>query len=417
MPFIAAIAGISPGAQDGLGSNPGLPLFDIIIGIWYPTEMETTSSACDFQITENRDRDGHTIHLKGRLTVETASASLEKLLAGLKRKAPPFYFDISGLASLDDYGSLVLFEIRHSLKIPPDAFHIVNPPEAYKKTLSLVNLDFDESCSALRGRKGRNFVVELGAATIEALSVVKFMISFIGAIALAVSKVFRHPKSLRINDTISHMKSTGVDALPVIALISFLLGLIIAFMSSLQLKQFGANIYVASLVAMAMVSELGPIMTAIVVSGRTGSAYAAEIATMKISEEIDALYAMGFDPTLFLVIPRLLASFITIPLLTVFANFFGVAGGLLIGTALLGLTPGAYISQTIETLTIFELLWGLMKACVFAMLIAGVGCLKGFQARGGAAAVGQAATSAVVTSIFLIILFDSMFAIIRSYIG
>ncbi len=379
--------------------------------------METTPSACDFQITENRAQPGHTIHLGGRLTVATASASLEKLLAGLKKKTPPLYFDLSGLAGLDDYGSLVLFEIRRSLKIPPNEFHIVNPPEAYKKTLSLVNFDFDERCSALRGRKSQNFIVELGAATIAALSVVKFMIAFVGAIGIAVSRVVRRPKSLRINDTISHMKSTGVDALPVIALISFLLGLIIAFMSSLQLSQFGANIYVASLVAMAMVSELGPIMTAIVVSGRTGSAYASEIATMKISEEIDALYAMGFDPTLFLVIPRLLASFITIPLLTVFANFFGIAGGLVIGTALLGLTPGAYISQTIETLTIFELFWGLMKSCVFAVLIAGVGCLKGFQARGGAAAVGQAATSAVVTSIFLIILFDSMFAIIRSYIG
>jgi phospholipid/cholesterol/gamma-HCH transport system permease protein len=243
------------------------------------------------------------------------------------------------------------------------------------------------------------------------------MVAFIGAMAISVAEVFRRPRSLRVSDTITHMKSTGVDALPVVALISFLLGLIIAFLSSLQLQQFGANIYISALVAMAMVSELGPIMTAIVVSGRTGSAYAAEIATMKISEEIDALFAMGFDPTLFLVIPRLIASMITIPLLTVFANIFGIAGGLLIGVGMLNLTAGAYITQTIETLTLFELSWGLMKSLVFAVLIAGVGCLKGFQARGGAAAVGQAATSAVVTSIFLIILVDSLFAIIRSYIG
>jgi len=379
--------------------------------------MKTIPGPYAFHITENDTHGGHTIRLKGRLTIDTASACLEQLLAALKKKSPPFYFDLSGVASLDDYGSLVLFEIKHALKIPETEFHILNPPEAYKKTLSLVNFDFDTRCSVLEGRKGSNTIVQLGESTLAALSVVKFMVAFIGAIALSTSKIFRQPKSLRLNDIISYMKSTGVDALPVIALISFLLGLIIAFMSSLQLKQFGANIYVASLVAMAMVSELGPIMTAIVVSGRTGSAYAAEIATMKISEEIDALTAMGFDPTLFLVIPRLIASLITIPLLTVFANFFGVAGGLLIGIGLLDLTAGAYITQTLDTLTIFELLWGLMKSCVFAILIAGVGCLKGFQARGGAAAVGQAATSAVVTSIFLIILFDSMFAIIRSYIG
>ena len=375
-----------------------------------------TAPACSFDISENPDG-GYTIRLKGRLSIETASKSLEELLHTLRKKTRPFYFDLTDIAALDDYGALVLFEVKHQLKIPDADFHMINPPETYKKTLSLVNFDFDERCAVATGRRRSNVIVDLGAGTLDALSMVKFLVSFIGAIALALVEVFKRPRALRINDTVAHMKSTGVDALPVVGLISFLLGLIIAFLSALQLKQFGANIYVASLVAMAMVSELGPIMTAIVVSGRTGSAFAAEIATMKISEEIDALVAMCFNPTLFLVIPRLIASFITIPLLTVFANFFGIAGGLLIGVALLRLSTGAYINQTIEALTLFELFWGLMKSCVFAVLISGIGCLKGFQARGGAAAVGQAATSAVVTSIFFIILFDSLFAIIRSYIG
>jgi phospholipid/cholesterol/gamma-HCH transport system permease protein len=200
-----------------------------------------------------------------------------------------------------------------------------------------------------------------------------------------------------------------------VGLISFLLGLVIAFTSSIQLQQFGANIYVASLVAFAMVSELGPIMTAIIVAGRSGSAYAAEIATMKISEEIDALKAMGFNPALFLAIPRIIAAVIVVPLLTIFSDIFAVAGGLIVGVFILDLTPSSYISKTIEALTLFEVMWGLSKSVVFAVLIAWIGCLRGFQARGGAASVGNAATSAVVSSIFLIILFDSIFAITRSY--
>jgi len=211
------------------------------------------------------------------------------------------------------------------------------------------------------------------------------------------------------------MEKTGVNALPIVGLISFLLGLVIAFMSSLQLQQFGANIYVASLVSVAMVSELGPIMTAIVVAGRSGSAFAAEIGTMKISEEIDALVTMGFDPTLFIVVPRIIASIIVVPLLTLFSDLFAIAGGLVVGVFMLDLTMNSYINQTLKTLTLFEVSWGLTKSVVFATLIAWIGCLRGFQTRGGADAVGNAATSAVVSSIFLIILFDSIFAVFRSF--
>ncbi len=211
------------------------------------------------------------------------------------------------------------------------------------------------------------------------------------------------------------MKKTGVDALPIVALISFLLGLVMAFTSSLQLQQFGASIYVASLVSIAMVSELGPIMTAIVVAGRSGSAFAAEIGTMKISEEIDALFTMGFNTTIFLAVPRIIACIIVVPILTLFSDLFAISGGLMVGVFMLDLSTTSYINQTMETLTLFEVMWGLGKSFVFAALIAWIGCLRGFQTRGGADSVGNAATSAVVSSIFLIILFDSIFAVLRSY--
>ncbi len=213
------------------------------------------------------------------------------------------------------------------------------------------------------------------------------------------------------------MKKVGVDALPIVGLISFLLGLIMAFMSSVQLQQFGANIYVASLVSLAMVRELGPIMTAIIVAGRSGSAFAAEIGTMKISDEVDALFTMGFDPTRFLVVPKILASVITVPILTLFSDLFAITGGLVVGVFMLDLTTNAYMTQTLKTLTLFDIFWGFLKAAVFALLIAGIGCLRGFQVRGGAAEVGQATTSAVVSSIFLIILADAVFAVILRYWG
>ncbi len=195
-----------------------------------------------------------------------------------------------------------------------------------------------------------------------------------------------------------------------------MLGLIIAFMSSIQLKQFGANIYVASLLAIAMVRELGPIMTAILVAGRSGSAFAAEIGTMKVNEEVDALTVMGLEPMTFLAVPKVLASLVVVPLLTVYADLVGILGGLLVGVLLLDLTVFSYINETRSVLTLFDFTTSFIKSMVFAFLIAGIGCQRGFQVRGGAAAVGAATTSAVVAAIFLIILVDSIFAIVLTYI-
>jgi phospholipid/cholesterol/gamma-HCH transport system permease protein len=212
------------------------------------------------------------------------------------------------------------------------------------------------------------------------------------------------------------MKKVGVDGLPIVALISFLLGLIMAFMSALQLKQFGANIYVASLVAVAMVRELGPIITAIIVAGRSGSAFAAEIGTMKVNEEVDALITMGFSPTRFLTIPKLLAAIFVVPILTGFSSFFAVIGGMIVGVLGLGLTIFTYVQQTMNAIEMFDVISGLIKSVVFAAFIAAIGCQRGFKVRGGAQAVGNATTSAVVSGIFLIVVIDSTFAIILHYI-
>ncbi|MBS0013962.1 MAG: ABC transporter permease [Desulfobacterales bacterium] len=353
--------------------------------------------------------------LQGPADISTAPALIRQLSASVppNQTIQQVKVDFARVTRLDDYGAMVVLRLVQILKLNHDQLSFVNLAPEHEKTLALV--DFGQPDCRIPSHKSGNLIIRLGDATISVFQGGTLFVEFIGAMVFSLMRVLKRPQSFRANDAITYMKTTGVDALPVVGLISFLLGLIMAFMSSLQLSQFGANLYVASLVSLAMVSELGPIMTAIVVAGRSGSAYAAEISTMKISEEIDALVVMGFDPNLFLVLPRVVAAMVVVPILTVFAGIFAVAGGLVIGVLMLSLSPGAYIQQSLEALSLFEVMWGFSKSVVFALLIALTGCFRGLQARGGAAAVGSAATSAVVTSIFLIILFDSVFAIIRSY--
>jgi phospholipid/cholesterol/gamma-HCH transport system permease protein len=241
-------------------------------------------------------------------------------------------------------------------------------------------------------------------------------VTFIGELLVALLYTIRHPKTLRGKDVLFYIQRAGVEGLPIVALIGALIGLIIAFMSFLQLKQVGANIYVPSLVSFAMVRELGPIMTAILVAGRSGSAFAAEIGTMVVNEEVDALRTMGFDPIRFLAIPKVLATVIVVPILTIYADFFGVLGGMVIGVTSLDLTIRTYITQSIKTIQVFDIVTSLIKAAVFAALISSIGCQRGFQVRSGAQDVGKFTTSAVVAAIFMIVVADSIFAIMFYYI-
>ncbi len=359
------------------------------------------------------------IFFQGKLNVDTVSEINDSLFPVIENKLPPaMTVDLGGVTSLDDYGVFLLAKLKELLPHRPESFRIVNTEMHPRELLALIDFETSAKCFVPeKKQKSVALMVRLGSSTISHFYSTRLMIAFMGSVCLAFVRVLRNPKSLRYDDTIKHMEKTGVDAIPIVALISFLLGFIMAFMSSMQLRQFGANIYVASLVALAMVSELGPIMTAIIVAGRTGSAYAAEIGTMKIYEEVDALFSMGFDPTLFLVVPRMIACIIVVPILTLFSDIFAIAGGLVIGVLMLNLSPGSYISQTIETLQLTEIIWGFAKSIIFATLVSWVACLRGFQASGGAVSVGNAATSAVVSSIFLIILFDSLFAVIRTYWG
>lgn len=323
--------------------------------------------------------------------------------------------DMGNVIYLDDFGTLVLIELRKITVKGNGDFQLLNPDEKIREMLMFLRFDSLFKKASFEKKRRRGVFVRLGEKTYDVMVDMKYAVSFIGSIALSLGHHLIHPKTLRREDTLDCMQRTGVDGLPIVALISFLMGLIMAFMSSVQLEQFGANIYVASLVGLSMTRELGPIMTAIIVAGRSGSAFAAEIGTMKISEEVDALFTMGFDPVGFLVIPKLIAAVIMVPILTLFSDIFAIAGGLLVGVFMLDLTVGSYVAQTLDTLTLFDVFWGVLKSAVFGLLITWIGCLRGFQVSGGAASVGQATTSAVVSSIFLIILFDSIFSVVLRY--
>ncbi len=216
-------------------------------------------------------------------------------------------------------------------------------------------------------------------------------------------------KGLRWKSTIEQMVLMGYDSIPIVGLITFFVGLIIAMQSAYQLAPFGATVFVADLVAVSVTRELAPLLTAIVITGRSGSAITAEIGTMKVSEEIDALKTMGFNPVKFLVVPKVLAMLIMVPILTVMADFLGILGGYLISMATIDVTSLRYINQTTSALQFTDLFSGLVKSFFFALIIATIGCYEGFNVKGGAEGVGKSTTRSVVASIFIIIAADVFF--------
>jgi len=369
--------------------------------------------SCQYEIAETDDG-SITIYIQGGMDSSNASRMIEIFGSLINDRQPSsLTVDLKKVTYLDDFGALVLVELKDMMTRSNGLFDLKN---AREEVLSMLHSETPAETTSFITVRPPNMFIRFGDAIIQYAADIKYLISFVGSVCIAFVNSLLHPKSLRMEETFLYMQKTGVDALPIVGLISFLLGLIVAFMSSVQLQLFGANIYVASLVSLAMCRELGPIMTAIIVAGRSGSSFAAEIGTMKISEEVDALFTMGFDPTQYLVVPKILASVIVVPMLTLFSDIFAILGGLVVGVFMLDLTVNAYISETINTLTVFDVSWGIFKSGVFALLISWIGCLRGFQVKGGAASVGHSTTSAVVSGIFLIIVSDAVFTVMLRYL-
>jgi phospholipid/cholesterol/gamma-HCH transport system permease protein len=256
----------------------------------------------------------------------------------------------------------------------------------------------------------RPLIEEIGRGTAAIWRDIVQLLTFVGELTAALAFALVKPHSVRWKDVWRVCERVGADALPIVALISFLLGMILAFQSAVPMKRFGAEIFVADLIGLSMLRELGPLMTAILLAGRSGAAFAAEIGTMRVNQEVDALVTMGLDPVRFLVTPRIIAALLMTPLLVLFSMLIGLVGGAITMTSF-SIPFVTFMKEVDSAVSINDFLAGFMKSFVFAILIAGIGCLRGLQTAAGASAVGESATRAVVSGIILLVVVDGLFAV------
>ncbi|MGH7931846.1 MAG: MlaE family ABC transporter permease [Candidatus Binataceae bacterium] len=289
-------------------------------------------------------------------------------------------------------------------------------PRGLKRLLELAEAVPEKQGARVHALRA-SFFARVGNVSIGyGLSVGEFL-AFLGDLTLAFGKFFRGQARYRKIDLLEAIQECGANAFGIVSLIAFLVGVILAFMGAVQLSQFGASIYVADLVGIGMVREMGAMMTAIIMSGRTGAAFAAKIGTMKVTQETDALTTMGISPLEFLVLPRVLALILMMPLLCLCADLMGILGGLFVGVGMLDLSAHNYMRETISTLTLVNVFGGLVKATFYGVLIAIAGCLRGFQCGNSSSAVGDAATQAVVMSIVMVVVACGLFAIVFNFLG
>ena len=268
-----------------------------------------------------------------------------------------------------------------------------------------------------RGRARRSLLARVGEATEQALRGADGFVRFLGESTLALGRLMRGRATFPRAEFGVVLQEVGAEALPIVSLISLLVGLILAFMGAVQLRQFGAEIYVANLVGIGMARDMGPIMAGIIMAGRTGAAFAAQLGTMMVNEEIDALETMGIDPIEYLVLPRMLALMLMMPLLALYSVALGIAGGLLVSVSALDVGLRAYLLQTQSALDYSDVAGGLIKASVYGAIVALAGCLRGMQSGRSAAAVGQSTTSAVVTGIVFIIVSCGVLTVVYEVLG
>lgn len=274
-----------------------------------------------------------------------------------------------------------------------------------------------EHKDAAAGRTPPGWITRLGEASLRGWEETKQWLSFTGESLMAFGNLLRGKALYRRVDFLEAVQQCGVDALPIVALISVMVGMILAFLGAIQLKMFGAQIYVADLVGIGMTREMGALMTGIIMAGRTGASFAARLGSMQVNEEVDALTTLGFSPMEFLVLPRMMAMILMMPLLCVFSNFLGIVGGALIGVSMLDLTLPQYYFQTIQAVSLTTATAGLFKSMVFGVLVAMSGCMYGIRCGRSASAVGEATTKAVVSGIVTIIVFDCLLSVVYTVLG
>ncbi|MEO5959922.1 MAG: ABC transporter permease [Opitutaceae bacterium] len=370
--------------------------------------LETSSARA------NAESEGEvlTVTLSGGWHITERRPSWIELLDG--RKPTRVRLRAEALERWDTSVLLFLFEVQRWCRDSAAYCDVAALPKRIRALLAQLTESYHTSVPFDRSD---TFLKSVGLATQDTLHKTKEISHFVGETVLSAAKLAKSPHKFRWRDCIDEMQQCGAMALPIVSLISLLVGLIMAYQAAVQLRQFGADIYVADLVGLAVVREMGPMMAAIILAGRTGAAFAATLANMKANEEIDALETLGIPAVHFLVLPRLVALAVMMPMLALYADGLGILGGMIVGAGVLQIPPAAYWVETQSIIDMSDVTSGLIKALMFGLLIGLAGCLRGLQAERSSMGVGRAATSAVVTAILLIIVADALFAIAFNVLG
>lgn len=353
------------------------------------------------------------IALTGCWTARGLGERERDLLLQLVDRPAPLTVDASGIEALDTAGAWVLHALLSGPRgdgaglplhgLPAEFAGLFETVRAHAVAQAHVPVTAVPAAPSVLESTG-----QAAAGMVEQLLA---MLSFIGESAQALVNWLLHPSRIRWRPVLFNLRSAGFDALPIVGLLSFLLGVVVAYQGADQLRQYGANIFVADLVGLSMLREFAPLITAIIVAGRSGSAYAAQIGTMAVTEEIDAMRTLGLAPQELLVLPKVLALVIALPLLTVFADVMGILGGMMMAKTQLDVGFGEFLDRLVKAVSITSYLVGIGKAPVFAAIIVMVGCFQGFRTHGGADSVGRQTTRSVVQSIFLVIVADALFSV------
>lgn len=364
-------------------------------------------------------RDGTLLEAGGAWTVEHVAA-LDRQVESLPREAAPRALDLAQVDAIDTAGAWLLARAAGQRDrqadqpgIPWQNLAAEFQPLAERVLSAGTKVVPDRPA----GRTIVDWVADVGEGTEQALSETLDLIAFFGEFVLATGRVILNPRRFRWKSLLVHIEQTGINALPIVGLISFLVGVVLAYQGADQLRRFGAQIFTVNMVGISVLREMGILLTAIVVAGRSGSAFTAQIGTMQVSEEVDALRTMGLDPMEVLAIPRVAALVIALPLLTFFADLMGLLGGGVMCVLLVDISFGQYLGLLNSSVTPTHFWVGMVKAPVFAILIALVGCFEGLRVSGSAESVGTMTTRSVVEGIFLVIIFDALFSVLFSILS
>lgn len=351
--------------------------------------------------------------LSGSWTARGLGAGTPGPVASSRAADSVLIIDGSRITALDTAGAWVLQTLQQRLRNEGSSVEMHGLRPEFARLLEVAGQQAAgaaDSPSALRSAPVPGLEV-LGRNAAAWFEQAVALLGFVGESAATLAGSIAHPQRIRWRSILYNIRSAGFDALPIVGLLSFLLGIVVAYQGADQLRQYGANIFVADLVGLSMLREFAPLITAIIIAGRSGSAYAAQIGTMAVTEEIDAMRTLGIAPLDLLVLPKILALLIAMPLLTVFADVLGVFGGMIMAQAQLGVGFGDFLDRFVKAVSVTALMIGIGKAPVFAFIIAVVGCFQGFRTKGGADSVGRQTTRSVVQSIFLVIVADALFSV------